>query len=106
MSYADKVLACRECGARFVFTAGEQEFYAQKGFGNAPTRCASCRQAYKKTMQTTSRSVGATQPNAKRTAHRVACSACGKQTLVPFVPRSNKPIYCDSCFQQQRSKRW
>ncbi|HPT98842.1 MAG TPA: zinc-ribbon domain containing protein, partial [Armatimonadota bacterium] len=29
---ADKTLACRDCGAEFVFTAGEQEFYAERGF--------------------------------------------------------------------------
>ena len=47
MSYADKTIACRDCGTDFVFTAGEQEFYAQKGFTNEPTRCPSCRQARK-----------------------------------------------------------
>src|ERR1044071_1364954 len=47
MSYADKTIACRDCGMDFVFTAGEQEFYAQKGFTNEPTRCPSCRQARK-----------------------------------------------------------
>ena len=30
--YQDKTLVCRDCGAEFVFTAGEQEFYAEKGF--------------------------------------------------------------------------
>ena len=33
--YEDKTLVCKECGAEFVFTAGEQEFYAEKGFVNA-----------------------------------------------------------------------
>lgn len=28
--YQDKTLICKECGAEFVFTAGEQEFYAGK----------------------------------------------------------------------------
>ena len=32
--YQDKTLICKECGAEFVFTAGEQEFYAEKGFVN------------------------------------------------------------------------
>ena len=44
MSYADRVLTCREYGAEFVFSIGEQDFYAQKGFVNEPTRCHSCRQ--------------------------------------------------------------
>ena len=29
--YEDKTLVCRDCGQEFVFTAGEQEFYAEKG---------------------------------------------------------------------------
>jgi hypothetical protein len=39
----DKTLVCKDCGADFVFTAGEQEFYAEKGFDNEPTRCKACR---------------------------------------------------------------
>ena len=37
--YTDKTLVCKDCGNEFVFTAGEQEFYAEKGFQNEPTRC-------------------------------------------------------------------
>jgi hypothetical protein len=43
MAFEDKTLKCRDCGVDFVFTSGEQEFYAQKGFENEPTRCADCR---------------------------------------------------------------
>ena len=32
--YEDKTLVCKECGKEFVFTAGEQEFYAERGFQN------------------------------------------------------------------------
>lgn len=39
MPYQDKQINCRDCGGQFVFTAGEQEFYASKGFTNEPTRC-------------------------------------------------------------------
>ena len=45
--YEDKTLVCKECGNEFVFTAGEQEFYAEKGFVNEPQRCKACRQARK-----------------------------------------------------------
>ena len=31
----------------FVFTAGEQQFYAEKGFTNQPVRCPACRKAKK-----------------------------------------------------------
>ena len=29
--YEDKILVCKECGNEFTFTAGEQEFYAERG---------------------------------------------------------------------------
>jgi len=47
VSFEDKILTCRDCGTEFIFTAGEQEFYAQKGFANEPTRCRNCRQQRK-----------------------------------------------------------
>jgi hypothetical protein len=39
----DKTLICQDCGQEFVFTAGEQEFYKEKGFANEPKRCKTCR---------------------------------------------------------------
>lgn len=47
MSFEDKTLVCRDCGNAFTFTAGEQEFYAQKGFAHEPQRCRDCRQVRK-----------------------------------------------------------
>ena len=41
--YEDKTLVCKDCGQEFIFTAGEQEFYAEKGFENEPIRCKECR---------------------------------------------------------------
>ncbi len=32
----------------------------------------------------------------------VTCSDCGDQCTVPFVPRSNKPIYCSDCFRKYK----
>ena len=43
----DKTLKCQDCGAEFVFSVREQEFYAEKGFDNEPKRCADCRKANK-----------------------------------------------------------
>ena len=42
-----KTLTCKDCGAEFVFTVGEQEFYKEKGFDNEPKRCLACRRAKK-----------------------------------------------------------
>lgn len=30
--FEDKTLVCRDCGKEFVFTASEQQFFADKGF--------------------------------------------------------------------------
>ena len=62
MMYQDKTLVCRDCGAEFVFTAGEQEFYAEKGFQNEPTRCKDCRAARK-----------ASRANAPRESYETVC---------------------------------
>lgn len=44
---ADQHLVCKDCGADFVFTEGEQEFYREKGFEHGPQRCVACRRARK-----------------------------------------------------------
>ena len=41
--FEDKTLVCKDCGKEFVWTAGEQEFYASRGFENQPQRCKACR---------------------------------------------------------------
>ena len=43
MEYSDKVLKCADCSAEFIFTAGEQMFFADKGFKNEPKRCKACK---------------------------------------------------------------
>ena len=43
MEFQDKTLVCKDCGQEFVFTAGEQAFYKEKGLDNEPKRCKECR---------------------------------------------------------------
>ena len=93
--YQDKTLVCRDCGKEFVFTAGEQEFYAEKGFQNEPTRCRACRQARK-----------AARPaaGAAREMHDAVCANCGKECKVPFQPREDRPVYCSECFASMKGE--
>ena len=42
--FEDKTLVCKDCGKEFVWTAGEQEFYASRGFENQQIGRASCRE--------------------------------------------------------------
>jgi len=84
--YEDKTLICKDCGKEFVFTAGEQEFYAEKGFENEPQRCKECRVARK------------AQIRESRTMHDAVCAECGKACQVPFEPKDDRPVYCSECF--------
>jgi CxxC-x17-CxxC domain-containing protein len=84
--YADKTLKCKECGCEFVFTAGEQEFYAERGFVNEPQRCKACRDARKSASKT------------QREMFTTVCANCGKEAKVPFQPTSDRPVYCSECF--------
>jgi CxxC-x17-CxxC domain-containing protein len=127
MSYANKTLTCRDCGTEFVFTAGEQEFYAQKGFTNEPLRCPSCRQQRKAAANRGGGGYGERdnfgsggfgggrrssgggyggRAGGEREMHTVQCANCGKDAQVPFVPRGDKPVYCDDCFRERRAARW
>jgi len=42
----DRTIQCADCGQPFTFSAGEQEFYAQRGMSE-PKRCKECRAARK-----------------------------------------------------------
>lgn len=99
MSYADKTLTCRECGASFVFTAGEQEFYASRGYENAPSRCPACRAARRDRPQRSDFDAG------PRQMYPAVCASCGVQTEVPFRPRNDRPVYCSDCFRKMRAAR-
>ncbi len=92
--YQDKTLVCKDCGAEFVFTAGEQEFYAEKGFQNEPSRCKSCRQNRKASRNANN--------GEAREMYETTCAACGAPTRVPFIPKNDRPIYCSVCFAAMR----
>ena len=43
MEFQDKSLRCVDCGDEFIWTAGEQLFFADKQFKNEPKRCKMCK---------------------------------------------------------------
>ena len=90
--YQDKTLVCRDCGKEFVFTAGEQEFYAEKGFQNEPSRCRECRMAKK------------TQRGGPRVMYDAICAQCGQPTKVPFEPKDDRPVYCSECYASMQRR--
>jgi CxxC-x17-CxxC domain-containing protein len=125
---SDKTLTCRDCGQQFVFTAGEQAFYQERGFSE-PQRCQSCRAARKAQRSSSGYDSGGYggggysssgyggggyssgggysgggggYSSGPRQMYPATCSNCGKPTEVPFLPRTDKPVYCRECFQERR----
>lgn len=88
--YSDKTFKCKECGSDFLFTAGEQEFYAERGFVNEPQRCKPCRDARKSNARP------------EREMFTAVCADCGKEARVPFKPREDRPVFCSECFAKSK----
>ncbi len=101
--YTDESLTCTDCGAPFLFSAGEQEFFASKGFQNKPNRCPECRSARKAARGSGGAPSSSSGGSGARPMFSVTCSACGRAAEVPFQPRGDKPVYCRDCFSRQRS---
>ena len=99
---ADKALTCSDCSSEFVFTASEQEFYAERQFSE-PRRCPSCR-ALRKLSRGGSGDVArhGGSYDAARPMYSATCSSCGREARVPFQPTGSKPVYCGDCFSAQR----
>jgi CxxC-x17-CxxC domain-containing protein len=129
--YSDKVLTCADCSQDFVFTARDQEFYADRGF-TEPRRCSSCRASRKAARGDSGGSYGDTgygdtgasrgsgsgtgygsgtgfgdrgggYSRGPREMFTATCSSCGKEASVPFRPTSGKPVYCNDCFALRRA---
>ncbi len=101
MSFQDKSLQCSDCGATFTFGAEEQELFQSRGYTNEPKRCPSCRQA-RKSERYGNDSYSRSTP---RQMFQVTCAECGKDTEVPFEPRTGRPVYCSDCYRKVRLSR-
>ena len=49
-----------------------------------------------------SRSFRNSRDDSRDESTTVTCSDCGDECQVPFVPRTNKPVYCSDCFRQHK----
>ncbi|MBI2604740.1 MAG: zinc-ribbon domain containing protein [Deltaproteobacteria bacterium] len=107
MNYSDKILTCADCGKEFVFTAGEQEFFEQKGFSNLPKRCTDCK-ARKKAQsgydQRPNPRAGRSKPDSARQKFPATCSQCGTAFDAPFLPDPNRAVFCRNCFKGAKKR--
>ncbi|HUG48054.1 MAG TPA: zinc-ribbon domain containing protein [Candidatus Limnocylindria bacterium] len=124
--FTDRTISCLDCGAEFQFTAGEQDFYAQRGFTEPPKRCTTCRAARKAARSQSSYAMAGSsgygggtssgygeysdaaayaneyRERRPRELFEAVCADCGRTANVPFRPSGVKPVYCSDCFQTRR----
>ncbi|MDA0264913.1 MAG: zinc-ribbon domain containing protein [Chloroflexi bacterium] len=73
----DGTFKCVECSSPFTFNVGEERFFASK-----PRRCPECR------------GLG----GSPQAMYPAVCAECGKEAILPFRLRSDRPAYCSDCF--------
>jgi CxxC-x17-CxxC domain-containing protein len=128
MEFQDKSLVCSDCGQEFVFTAGEQSFYQEKGFSHEPKRCKTCR-ARKKGGEGggrggqsdygdpnssggraggyggggygAGRSSGGGGGRGGAEVFNATCSSCGGPARLSFKPAPDRPVFCRTCYQSR-----
>jgi CxxC-x17-CxxC domain-containing protein len=102
-SSEDKSITCVDCGEEFLFTAGEQAFYRERGLTNEPTRCKACREKRKAGRPGGGGGGGGggfgRSDRSDKPMYPATCSQCGRDTQVPFQPTGGRPVLCRDCFQ-------
>ena len=97
----DREILCVDCNENFIWTAGEQVFFHDKGLQNEPKRCKPCKQA--KNERLAAITAAQTSGLRQRIEVTVKCAQCDEQTTVPFYPSQGRPVYCRSCFLAMRT---
>ena len=87
---------CIDCQNEFVWSAGEQLFFYDKGLRNEPKRCKDCKKAKNERLA----AIAAAQATGQKQRIEVSvnCASCNKTTTVPFYPSQGRPVYCRTCF--------
>jgi CxxC-x17-CxxC domain-containing protein len=95
-NFEDTNIACIDCGKDFVWTAGEQNFFRDKGLQNPPKRCKECKHAKNQRLNAI---LNANDTGIKQKIEvAVHCAKCNDYTTVPFYPSQGRPVYCRSCY--------
>ncbi len=97
--FEDMTITCKDCGNEFVWTAGEQEFFAERGLTNKPVRCKDCRSSRNKT-------------EASEDDETIVCKDCGNEFIFTAGEQkfyaekglTNKPVRCKSCRRNKNAR--
>jgi CxxC-x17-CxxC domain-containing protein len=100
--YSDLSIECIDCGRDFVWSAGAQTFFHDKGLINIPKRCKQCKRAKNRRLAAVERARLNGQPALIKVA--ATCARCEKRTTIPFYPSQGRPVYCRTCFEAARGE--
>src|SRR5258708_16784210 len=95
MEFQDRILRCVDCATEFIWTAGEQQFFADKNFKNEPKRCKACK------GKRAARPEGAGMAR-ERVETVTTCSGWGKETTVAFKTAQGRPVFCIEYFPSRK----
>ena len=116
VSQQDRTLTCVECNSSFLFSADDQRYHAEKGY-TEPKRCPACRVNRRQQRTSGGGDMGGgdmggggggfgggsgSASSGPRQMYPATCGECGQPTEVPFLPRGDRPVYCNNCFQKRR----
>jgi CxxC-x17-CxxC domain-containing protein len=115
LTYTDRTLNCVQCGNDFTFTADDQQYHAERGYQD-PKRCPTCRAerrsqqgggSYGGSSYGGNSGGGGGYGRGQREMYSATWAQCGREALVPFQPRGDKPVYCSDCFKPApRTSSW
>src|SRR5258705_12215829 len=107
----DQIIKCADCGTEFLFTAGEQAFYASKGLTHAPTRCRNCRDARRTNRSDGPRASGPRASGPRGGGHggggggrggaegldEAGCGQRRTAAQVALAPTARRAVVCPDC---------
>ena len=96
MEFQDRILRCVDCGSGVRLDGGRTAVLRRQEL-----------QERAEALQGLQGQAG--QPSGRRAAWprervetQTSCSACGKETTVPFKPTQGRPVFCKECFQSRK----
>jgi hypothetical protein len=89
--YEDRTLTCRDCGDGFIFSGGEQRFFAEKGLVNVPS-------AVRLPGERETRAHGRSPRY-----HAAVCNSVATRRWCPSRRARDRPVYCSTCFDKVRA---
>jgi CxxC-x17-CxxC domain-containing protein len=94
-------VTCRTCSGEFPMSHSDLDFLAIRGLDASTALCPNCREQLR-AKYTAWNSAYSGPARASREMYPAVCAECGQDTLVPFAPKENRPVYCANCFAKVR----